>query len=95
MSREFLAGSYDDMVAGISRMLTDGALLSSPAVVDGVIYFAQRIETCTRSLSVLAGSYSFKQYSPSFSSFSGSAVLGYRSTFWQSYIPLFLGRRTI
>jgi hypothetical protein len=39
MSREFLAASYDDMVAGISRMLTVGALLSSPAVVDGVIYF--------------------------------------------------------
>jgi hypothetical protein len=33
MSREFLAGSYDDMVAGISWMLTVGALLSSPAVV--------------------------------------------------------------
>lgn len=30
---------YDDMVAGVKKMLTVGAILSSPAVADGVIYF--------------------------------------------------------
>lgn len=35
----FSGDFYDDMVAGVSRMLTVGAILSSPAVVEGVIYF--------------------------------------------------------
>jgi outer membrane protein assembly factor BamB len=35
----FAGDFYDDMVAGVSRMLTVGAILSSPAIVDGVIYF--------------------------------------------------------
>ncbi len=30
---------YDDMVVGVSKMLTMGAILSSPVIVDGVIYF--------------------------------------------------------
>jgi eukaryotic-like serine/threonine-protein kinase len=35
----FAGDFYDDMVAGVSRMLSVGAILSSPTVVDGVIYF--------------------------------------------------------
>ena len=30
---------YDDMVVGVSKLLTMGAILSSPVIVDGVIYF--------------------------------------------------------
>ena len=30
---------YDDTVAGFTRMMTVGAILSSPVVADGMIYF--------------------------------------------------------
>ena len=30
---------YDDMVVGVQKMMSVGAILSSPAVVDGVVYF--------------------------------------------------------
>ena len=30
---------YDTMVSGVDKMMTLGAILSSPVVVDGVIYF--------------------------------------------------------
>jgi eukaryotic-like serine/threonine-protein kinase len=35
----FAGDFYDDMVAGESKMLTVGSVVSSPAVVDGVMYF--------------------------------------------------------
>lgn len=43
---------YDDMVAGVKKMLTVGAILSSPAVADGVIFFGSTdgtIYACTES----------------------------------------------
>ena len=35
----FASDFYDDMIAGVSKMMTVGTILSSPVVVDGVIYF--------------------------------------------------------
>lgn len=35
----FTEDFYDDMVAGVRKMMTIGAILSSPVVVDGVVYF--------------------------------------------------------
>lgn len=35
----FRSGFYDDMVSGVQRMMSVGAVLSSPVVADGVIYF--------------------------------------------------------
>lgn len=39
--------------------------------------------------------FSVRQYSPIFSAVAGSADEGYKSTFWQSYVPQFLGSRII
>jgi len=38
-AKAFDSRFYDDIVAGISRMMTVGSVLSSPVVVDGVVYF--------------------------------------------------------
>jgi eukaryotic-like serine/threonine-protein kinase len=35
----FLGDFYDDLVSGVQKMMSVGALLSSPLVVDNVIYF--------------------------------------------------------
>lgn len=35
----YASNFYDDLVTGVSRMLAVGTILSSPVVVDGVIYF--------------------------------------------------------
>jgi eukaryotic-like serine/threonine-protein kinase len=35
----FASDFYDDLVAGVSKMMSIGTILSSPVVVDGVVYF--------------------------------------------------------
>ena len=44
----FSSNFYDDMIVGVDRMLHIGAILSSPVVVDQVIYVAAATAIFTR-----------------------------------------------